>query len=49
MQEGGSTKITTQQLSASDESSWLLYEITRPVKLGRLEHMNNTGKIQDCG
>jgi len=45
VQEGSSQKITTRFLSASDESNWLVYEITRPAKLGRLERINHTGKF----
>ena len=43
MKEGGTRKIGTQQLSATDESGHLVYEITEAPKLGRLEQTGNPG------
>ncbi|CAK8671603.1 unnamed protein product [Clavelina lepadiformis] len=43
VKEGGTRKIGTQQLSATDESGHLVYEITEAPKLGRLEQTGNPG------
>lgn len=43
VKEGGHKKITTRQLSATDESGRIHYDVTIPPKLGRLEFTDEPG------
>ena len=43
VEEGQSFTITTRQLSGSDESGRLLYEILQPPQLGRIELQSMPG------
>ena len=44
MKEGQSFTITIHQLSGSDESGRLLYEILQPPQLGKIEMKSVPGK-----
>ena len=51
MEEGSIAKITSQHLSASDDSGRIFYEITQAPKWGRIELVSSPGTcllLQQC-